>query len=210
MLQIVGAGLGRTGTTSLKQALEQLLGGTCYHMVEVFAHPDDIAVWQHAVDGEPPDWRAFFADYTAAVDWPAAAYWREVSDAFPDAPVLLSTREDADAWFTSASNTIFRVSSRPSDGNPVGDAHRAMALSMFEKTFTLDYLDPDVAKRAYEAHNAAVRAEVPADRLIDWQPGDGWAPICERLGVAIPDTPFPHTNTTEEFQAMMGGRRAPE
>src|SRR5580704_17875033 len=110
-LQVVGAGLGRTGTHSLKQALEQLLDARCYHMIEVFGRPDDIPTWQHAIDGEPPDWRAFFADFGAAVDWPVDGFWTEISAAFPDALVLLSTR-DTDGWWTSASHTIFDVARR--------------------------------------------------------------------------------------------------
>ena len=114
-LRLVGAGLGRTGTTSLKAALEQLLGGACYHMSEVFGRPDMAEMWLHAVQGDLPDWDVVFADYRAAVDWPAAGFWRELSTAYPDAPVLLSTR-DADAWWESASQTIFpaiAASSRP-------------------------------------------------------------------------------------------------
>src|SRR5438067_1235019 len=97
--RVVGAGVGRTGTHSL--TLAQLLGGTCYHMFEVFMHPDDIPVWQRAVDGEMPDWRAFLGECTAIVDWPASAFWRELADAFPDAIVLLSVR-DVDSWWASA------------------------------------------------------------------------------------------------------------
>src|ERR1700752_3927418 len=96
-LQVVGAGLGRTGTHSLQLALQQLLDGPCYHMIEVFGRPDDIAVWHSAVNGDPPDWNAFLADYVAAVDWPACGFWREISAANPDAVILLSTRDSADA-----------------------------------------------------------------------------------------------------------------
>src|ERR1700681_1618818 len=110
-LQVVGAGLGRTGTHSLKVALEQLLGGPCYHMMEVFGRPDDIPVWHAAVNGDMPDWSEFLSEYRAAVDWPAAAFWREISAANPDAVVLLSSR-DTDGWWTSADNTIFNVAER--------------------------------------------------------------------------------------------------
>ncbi len=208
MLRIVGAGLGRTGTMSLKLALERLLGRPCYHMMEVFGRPDDIGVWHRAVDGDLPDWRSFLADYDAAVDWPVAAFWRELADAFPDAVVLLSTRRDADAWWKSASETIFTVGRRLGGGTdgeaPDGaaGAHLGMVHDLFAQRFTPDWLDEDAAKRAYEAHNAAVRATIPANRLVDWQAGDGWAPICAALGVDVPDAPFPHANTTEDFLAM--------
>ena len=202
-LRVVGAGLGRTGTHSLQLALQQLLGGPCYHMVEVFGRPDDIPVWHAAVNGDQPDWNAFLADYVATVDWPACAFWREMAEANPDAPVLLSSR-DVDGWWKSASNTIFVVGTIPPTDNPQLEAQRAMALDMFRNTFTPDWQDEAEAKRAFEAHNAEVRASIPADRLIDWHPGDGWEPICEKLGIPVPSEPFPHVNTTDEFRAMVG------
>ena len=205
-LQIVGAGVGRTGTHSLKHALEQLLGAPCYHMMEVFGRPDDVAVWQDAISRKPVDWDALMAGYAAAVDWPAAAFWRELSAANPDAIVLLSTRSSADAWWKSARDTIFEISmgAPPPDLPPEVAAMMEMPKRMFAETFTPNWQNETDAKRAYEAHNAAVRAEVPADRLVDWQPGDGWEPICNALGIAVPDEPFPHSNTTEEFRANIG------
>ena len=203
-LEVVGAGLGRTGTHSLKIALEQLLGAPCYHMLEVFGRPDDIPVWQRAVNGEMPDWDAFLSDYRSAVDWPACAFWREISAANPDAMVLLSSR-DTDGWWTSAHNTIFQIVHRDfAPGEEAGRAQMDMALDMFAKRFTPKWQDETEAKRAYEAHNADVRASVPADRLIDYRPGDGWEPICEKLGLPVPSEPFPHVNTTNEFRAMLG------
>jgi Sulfotransferase domain len=201
-LQVVGAGLGRTGTHSLKLALEQLLGTRCYHMIEVFGRPDDIRGWQRAIDGEPPDWRPFFADFGAAVDWPVAGFWTEISAAFPDALVLLSTR-DTDGWWTSASHTIFDVTRRgvPAD-EPVMVELQAMIEDMLDRRFTPGWRDEKTAKAAYEAHNQAVRATAPPDRLLEWHPGDGWAPICAALQVPVPREPFPHVNTTSEFRAM--------
>lgn len=203
VLQVVGAGLGRTGTNSLKFALEQLLGGPCYHMTEVFGRPDDIPVWQAAVDGTVPDWDTFFADYRAAVDWPASAFWRELADAYPDALVLLSTR-DVDAWWTSADATIFAISRREPPDDPVFGAQLRMATSMLARRFTPDWRDEDPAKAAYERHNDEVRAAVPAERLLEWHPGDGWEPICAALGLDVPDAPFPHVNSTDDFRAMAG------
>src|SRR5712692_9189339 len=107
-LRVIGAGLGRTGTHSLKLALERLLDGRCYHMLETFGRPDDIPVWHAAVNGDLPDWASFLSEYNAAVDWPVAGFWHELSEAFPDALILLSTR-DTDGWWTSANNTIFQI-----------------------------------------------------------------------------------------------------
>ena len=105
-LQVIGAGLGRTGTSSLKLALQDLLGGRCYHMDEVSTRPDDPTVWADAYAGRPPDWESFFADYRATVDWPSAPFWSQIADAFPDAVIVLSVR-DADSWWKSVSGTIF-------------------------------------------------------------------------------------------------------
>jgi hypothetical protein len=196
-LKVVGAGVGRTGTHSLKVALEQLLGGRCYHMLEVFGRPGDAVVWAGVFRGQEPDWHEFMADFDAAVDWPAGGAWRELAAAFPDAPVLLSTR-DPDSWWKSASNTIFERL-----GDSPDPAWNDMIDAMLGR-FTRDYMDEDAAKAAFVAHNEAVRAEVPPERLIEWQPGDGWGPLCEGLGLDVPDTPFPHLNTTEEFRAMTG------
>jgi hypothetical protein len=202
-LQLVGAGLGRTGTHSLKLALEQLLGGPCYHMFEVLQHPDDIAVWQAAADGEAVDWPALFADYRATVDWPSASFWRELADVYPDAPILLSMRP-TDAWWRSADKTIWAVSRRPEPDDPTMKAQMRMVKTILAARFTDLPFEEGPSKAAYEKHNAEVRASVPAERLIVWEPGDGWEPLCAGLGVPVPDAPFPHVNTSAEFQQMLG------
>ncbi len=203
-LQVVGAGLGRTGTHSLKVALEQLLGGPCYHMVEVFGRADQRDTWAAAVRGEEVDWATFLAPYRATVDWPAAAFWRELSEAAPDAKVVLSTR-DADAWWKSASETIFAVLARGSaPDDEAGREEFTMISALLEQRFTPEWKDRARAIAAYEAHNARVRAEVPPSRLVEWHPGDGWAPLCAGLGLAEPAEPFPHLNSTSEFRAMTG------
>jgi hypothetical protein len=203
-LRVVGAGLGRTGTHSLQLALQQLLGGPCYHMMDVFGRPDDIPVWHAAAEGTMPDWEMFLSEYRATVDWPAAAFWRELRETSPDAVVLLSTRADADAWWKSARDTIFEVSARPVVDDPVFGAQQRMIHAVLENRFTPEWQDAGAAKAAYEAHNDAVRAAVPADRLIDWRPADGWEPICAALDLPVPEEPFPHVNTTSDFRALIG------
>jgi Sulfotransferase domain len=200
-LRVVGAGLGRTGTHSLKVALEQLLGGPCYHMTEVFGRPADVGRWQAAFDGRPGPWDDIFDGYLATVDWPAAPFWEPISAAHPDAVILLSTRSSADAWYKSASETIFEIIERPAP--PEMEAWGRMATAMLLQ-FCPDVTDPAAAKAAYERHNANVRANAPAQRLVEWHPGDGWEPICAALDVAVPDVPFPHVNTTDEFRTMAG------
>ena len=203
-IRLIGAGLGRTGTNSLKLALERLLGGTCHHMFEVFAHPDEIPAWQRAMQGEPVDFVALLDGYEAIVDYPGAAVWRELAHAFPDAPVLLSTRSSSQVWWDSASATILPSTQRsPSDD--VQAAHKEMARQLFAKSLgDVDLSDEDGVKAAYDAHNAAVRAAIAPERLFEYQPGDGWAPLCAALRLPEPDESFPHTNTREEFRERAG------
>jgi hypothetical protein len=196
-LTVVGAGLGRTGTTSLQEALGIVLNGPVFHMGEVFADLDSVSIWHAAVDGAPTDWNSLLAGYRATLDWPAVTCWRDIAAANPEALVLLSTRSSAEAWWNSVSTTLFAVLDR--DLPPHLLAMRALNEAMFAR-LTPHWRDRDAAMAAYAAHNAAVRAEVPGDRLIDWQPRDGWEPICSALGIAVPDIAFPHANTSDDFQ----------
>jgi len=200
-LKVVGAGVGRTGTHSLKLALEQLLGGRCHHMVEIIGDPAQASGWTDAIDGRDVDWPELLSGYVAQVDWPGASFWRELSAANPDALVLLSTR-DPDAWYRSASNTIFQPIASPPPG--LGQWFGTAMHKLFEERFSDDLENPTAMMDAFEHHNAQVRAGVPADRLLEWTASDGWEPICERLGVAVPDEAFPATNSTSETRALLG------
>ena len=192
--------MGRTGTHSLKDALQILLGGTCHHMIELLAHPEEIPAWTDAIDGRPVDWSRVFERYDAMVDWPGASFWREILAANPGALVLLSVR-DPDAWYKSATDTIFTGLGRTDD--ELGP-WMASVRKLLGDRFCNDFDNKDAMIAAFLRHNDEVRAEVPADQLLEWSPADGWAPICERLGVAVPDEPFPKVNTTDDFRAMMG------
>jgi hypothetical protein len=139
---------------------------------------------------------------TATVDWPACAFWAGLAEAHPDAVVLLSVRESAEQWWRSFEATIHAGLSRPVPSDrPDWAARRKVTLEMMDRTFTPDWREREGAMAGYEAHNAAVREAIPAGRLVEWRTGDGWEPICAALGVPVPDEPFPHVNTTEEFQA---------
>ncbi len=201
-LKVIGAGLGRTGTTSLKAALEELLGGRCYHMFEVRERPADADVWGDAYEGTLPDWVDFFEGYEAAVDWPSAPFWREQSEAFPEAPILLSVR-DADAWWKSVSSTIFIALATYFAPDAPDDGWTRMGRGMMTR-FTPAWRDEERAKASFLAYNDEVRATAPAHRLVEWSPGDGWEPICSALGLDVPDRPFPHMNTTAEARAGLG------
>ncbi len=199
-LRVVGAGLGRTGTLSLKHALERLLGGRCYHMLEVFQHPDDVARWRAALRGEP-DWPALLGDCVACVDWPAAAFWPELARAYPGALVLLSVRH-ARSWWESADATILpHIRRRPDGGPPFVAEWHEMVRELMARRFDGDLDDAASAMAAFERHNERVRREVPPARLLEWRAGDGWEPLCAALGVPVPDEPFPRANSREEFLA---------
>lgn len=201
-LAIVGAGLGRTGTNSLKLALERLLGRPCYHMAEVFERQPDVAVWHAAVHGEAVDWRALLGEFGATVDWPACSFWSDIAAAEQNPLILLSTRSSAGVWWDSFEATIAAGLQQPvPPDRPDWAERRAMVVELLDSTFTSGWRERGPAMAAYERHNQAVRAAVPADRLVEWQPGAGWQPLCDALGVAVPDEPFPHTNSTAEFVA---------
>jgi hypothetical protein len=203
-LTVVGAGLGRTGTNSLKVALEQLLGGRCYHMHELIERPGDTEYWERAAAGELVSWDWLRRDYVATVDFPAAMFWRELLADSPDAVVLLSTRDSAQTWWDSYQRTILQsLSGDVPPDRPDWARRRAMNVSVLAR-LTPGWQREADAIDAYERHNENVRRSVPPDRLIDWRPGDGWEPICSVLGVAVPEDPFPHENTTADFRARIG------
>ncbi len=196
-LKVIGAGLGRTGTFSLKLALEKLLGEPCYHMYEVFQNLDHVALWHAAARGEAVDWQAMMAGFGAAVDWPASGFWEELSAAFPDAIIVLSTR-DAEKWWDSAHATIFPSIKREGD-NDDRKAWQAMVFEMLDKRFTLEIENKEACIDAFKKHDAYVRSKAPSNRLVVWEAKDGWEPLCTALGVPVPDEPFPVANTKEEF-----------
>ena len=199
-LKVVGAGVGRTGTNSLKLALEQLLGGRCHHMFEIISDPAQIPAWTDAIEGRDVNWQEVLGGYVAQVDWPGASFWREISAANPDALVLLSVRDPED-WYRSASNTIFQLLDHlPPELSPWFET----VLGMMRARFSADFENPTAMMDAFERHNSQVRAGVPASRLLEWTPTDGWEPICERLGVAVPSAPFPLTNSTDDWRAALG------
>lgn len=189
----------RTGTNSLKLALEQLLNTSCYHMWELVEHLDHAPVWTAAASGKLPDWSELLQGYGAAVDFPAAAFWPELMEAFPESLILLSVR-DTEAWWQSCSRTVFpSVQALPA--SPV----KEMIDTLWETRFTTDVTEAS-AKAAYESFNEKVRQGVAPERLLEWRPEEGWDPICAALGVPVPDESFPHLNTTEDFLRNVGSR----
>ena len=201
-LQIIGAGFGRTGTLSMKYALEQLGSGPCYHMLEVLRNPHHDPIWLAALHGENMQWDDVFGDFAATVDWPATFFWRELSAAYPEARVLLTLR-DAERWYASVTNTIYKaLTGPPRPGRNSSDEHRQMTRELIpERTFDGRFTDKAHTIAVFNRHNEEVRDTVPADRLLVHQFGSGWAPLCEFLGCEVPDAEFPRVNSTEEFDA---------
>ena len=198
-LQVIGAGLGRTGTMTLKTALEMLGFGPCHHMVEVFANMQQQApFWLRAAKGEAVDWEELFAPYNASVDWPSAHFYAELAERYPDAKVIL-TRRDPQRWYESMSETILKAMSANGPG-PAPDDHpmKFADIIIAEKTFGRDFGAASVIA-AFERHNAEVQRVIPADRLLVFEAAQGWTPLCDFLGVAVPATDFPRTNSREEF-----------
>jgi hypothetical protein len=199
-LEIIGPGFGRTGTNSLKLALEHLGFGPCHHMFEVRDNPERLADWEAAARGEAVNWDKVFSGYRSQVDWPGARYWRELAEHFPKAKVILSVR-DPDQWFDSVQATIAPfLSARGMHPSPHVNAicemgHQAIAVQVFDNRLS----DRAHATQVFREHIAEVQAEIPAGRLLTFELRDGWEPLCEFLDVDVPDIPFPKTNSSKQF-----------
>jgi hypothetical protein len=193
-LKLIGAGLGRTGTLSIKLALEQLGLGPCYHMIEFFMNPSHAALWVRAAHGDA-DWEAIFGGYPSSVDYPGCTFWRELAEFYPGAKVLLTVR-DPNLWFESTQATIFsashieRTTTGPLREFLASTVLRDVGERVHERDFMIDY---------YRQHNATVERTIAPERLLVYQASDGWEPLCKFLGVGIPDRPFPRANTREQF-----------
>jgi hypothetical protein len=193
-LQVIGAGLWRTATVSLKFALEQLTGRPSHHMSELVTHPHQTQDWLRVVRGQLPHWPILLRDYGSTLDWPSMAFWRVLAQTYPSALVLLSTR-DPQQWWQSVSKTI--LLSAPTVAASPWDE---LVLALFEHHFVGRHPTREQAIDFYNAHNAAVRAAIPANRLLEWQPTDGWLPLCRALHKPVPTESFPHKNSTAQYQ----------
>jgi hypothetical protein len=200
-LQLIGAGLGRTGTLSLKLALEQLGFGPCYHMVEALMNPAHAPLWIGAADGQP-QWDTLFGGYLSSVDYPGCMFWRELARHYPQAKVLLSVR-DPDQWFQSTQETIFaeqhlaELEASPLRAFAQGIVAAGIREHIHERDFMVEY---------FLKHNEAVKCEIAPERLLVYEVGQGWEPLCRFLGVPVPERAFPRANTREEFAKRSAAR----
>lgn len=211
-IKVIGSGMGRTGTHSLKLALEQLGFDKCYHMVELFNNPAGLTHFTEAEEGKNTDWGKLFAGYASAVDYPVARYYKQLITHYPDAKVIHTVR-DPESWYKSCSETIFWAS-KPS---LVRMAKMMMQLpfssvlrkrlpilqyngSLMDKEFGNDLKNKEAVIQRFKAHTEEVLKIVPKDRLLVYNVKEGWEPLCKFLGVPIPTTPFPVSNTGGEFK----------
>jgi Sulfotransferase domain len=201
-LSVIGAGLPRTGTSSLKVALEQLGFGPCYHMREVITYPERAQSWIDAADGRPVDWEKVFEGYRSATDAPACHFYKQLTQRYPDAPVILSLR-NPESWFSSTQETILTPF--------VMKMHVAMnTLDMCNKIGWGDapeLRDKDYMLARFHRHNDEVMRTIPKQRLLVFEAKQGWPPLCTFLGVPVPTTPFPHANSREDFAGMTAEQR---
>lgn len=205
-LKVIGAGVGRTGTLSLKLAINRLGLGPCHHMEEVLNNmPVHVPPWQAAVNGAP-DWEKIYKGYESAVDWPTAGFFRELSTAYPAAKFIL-THRSPESWVESFSETIYKALAGRNHAPPEMQAWLAMCVGVISKSGFPDGLDAGGLKRAFIAHNDAVKAAIPAKQLLVYQVKDGWEPLCAFLGVPVPSEPFPRTNDRAEFWELVGGKK---
>jgi len=200
-LKVIGAGPPRTGTTSLQAALQRLLGEPCYHMLEARSREGHVDLWFRALEGDLSALDDVLAGYVATTDWPASLFWRELMEQNPDALVVLSHRGNADTWWKSANRTVWALMRRLGDDDPTGAFHARMRA---KAGLGANWGDHAAMKEYYNALYEEVVATVPAERLVVWQPSDGWEPICAALGVPVPEQDFVHLNSAREFRELLG------
>ncbi|GAA4633031.1 sulfotransferase family protein [Actinoallomurus vinaceus] len=205
MLEVIGAGFGRTGTMSLKLALERLGYGPCHHMIELIDDAEQLDLWSRVAEAGTADWDMVYRDFRATVDWPGAAFWRQLVGHYPEAKVILSVR-DPRSWYESAYESIYRARSFVA-GDPLSVQRRDVVGRMvWDGTFGGRFEDAEHAMAVFTEHNDAVRREVPAERLLEFQVKQGWGPLCDFLGVPVPDEPFPRSNDRQEFADRIADR----
>jgi len=199
-LDVIGAGFGRTGTLTLKTALERLGFGPCHHMVEVIGNPEQVPFWNRAASGQPVDWEDVYGAYRSTVDWPSCHFYRQLAERYPAAKVILSTR-DPERWYESMKDTILRTMAdmELADEPPADHPMIFGWMIITRDTFNHDFSKDNVIA-ALERHNAEVQRTIPAERLLVFEAAQGWEPLCAHLGVPVPDEPFPRVNDRAEFE----------
>lgn len=211
-IQLIGAGFGRTGTLSIKAALEQLGFTKCYHMVELLRQPEQVSYWQAAQQGETVDWDTLFLGYQATVDYPGYRHYQKLMAHYPHAKVLLSVR-DPEQWYESAASTIYRaapgIGARLLMAAYLPFSARArnllrvfrMGAAVWKEDFGGQFDDRAYAIERFKEHTEEVKRVVSPERLLVYEVKEGWEPLCRFLQVPVPtDKPFPRLNDRTTFQ----------
>ncbi|RJL21220.1 sulfotransferase family protein [Bailinhaonella thermotolerans] len=212
MLNVIGAGLPRTGTLSLKAALERFGLGPCFHMFEILRDPALLERWSPLVSGDPVSWEQVFEGYRSTLDWPASCFWQEQAEAFPDAKVILTVR-DPRRWYASYIAMLSSDAHAAAFQGGLGERLHPLFSLIYRRTFgplAEGALEEAQAVAAFERHVEKVRQSVPAERLLVFDVSQGWKPLCDFLGLPVPAEPFPHLNDGQAvqvaFQRFAAGR----
>lgn len=200
-MKVIGSGFGRTGTLSLKMALEQLGFGPCYHMEEVLKRPKHIQVWHDVSYSKPVNWQSLFQGFQSTVDFPASVCYQKLMAAFPEAKVIHTVR-DPERWHNSTSETIYQASSifprwLQKVVKPIGRVIEMQERLIWQNLLEGSFENRERAIEIFQQHTEEVKRLVPADRLLIFSVKEGWEPLCRFLDVPVPDTPFPHVNDRE-------------
>lgn len=200
MLEVIGAGFGRTGTHSLGLALEKLGFGPCYNLHEIAENPSHLELWNNAMDGKPVDWSYLFSSYKSTVEWPSVTFIDQIIQRFPNARIILTLR-DPESWYESAANTIFK-SLELSAYNPDPRKRERSGMTrrlILEHTFGGRYWNKNYAIEVYRKHIQRVVGLVPKERLLHFDVKDGWEPLCNFLQKTVPNEAFPRLNARIDF-----------
>jgi len=202
-IQVFGVGVGRTGTYSLKLAINQLGLGPCHHMEAVLNNmPVQVPLWSAAL-AERPNWQAIYHGFESAVDWPTAGFFRELIKAYPSAKFVL-TQRNPEHWADSFEATIYKLLAGREQGPPEMSAWLEMVDGVIAKTGFPGGLERDDLIRAFVTHNEAVKTTIPAGQLLVYEVKEGWAPLCKFLNRRVPVEAFPRTNNRAEFWDRFG------
>ncbi len=210
-LQVIGAGFGRTGTTSLKAALEQLGFSKCHHMEEVMTSRSQTAFWwalaERGADTADTGWDEIFEGFQASCDWPSSTYWEELHRHYPEAKIILTVR-DEQRWYESCSATIYSISFLVPTWitrmiPPLHRMNTMVIASVWDGVFHGRFEDRDHAVEIYRAHVAYVKATAPPDKLLVFEAKQGWEPLCQFLGVPVPEGSYPHLNDSARFKLVI-------
>ncbi|KZT51176.1 hypothetical protein CALCODRAFT_503875 [Calocera cornea HHB12733] len=210
-LTVIGAGFGRTGTSSLKEALEILGFGPCHHMSELVMKVGRCQAFIAAYNGEPTDWRKLMRGWASTVDDPTSDFVPELMAAYPKAKVILTVRDTSEAWWKSFQGTLAQMDSLWTGALVASIPPLFLFWSVGRNTRTFrSKTYGSHGPEAYEKHNARMIELVPKEKMLVFNVKEGWAPLCKFLGVPVPKVPFPRTNETEYMlqklrQARIGG-----